>query len=43
MQYYEGLNDARILYGKRFASARRGWTGEKGDFLSILLEGRETS
>ena len=43
MQYYEGLNNARMLHGKRRTSARHGWTGEKGDFLSILLERRETS
>lgn len=43
MQYYEGLDDAKMLHGKRRTSARRGWMGEKGDVLSNLVEGRETS
>ena len=35
--YVEGLNDARTPLGKRRASARRGWAGEKNGFFSILL------
>jgi hypothetical protein len=33
-------NDARTLRGKRRASARPGWAGEKRDFFSLLLAGR---
>jgi hypothetical protein len=35
--YVEGLNDASTPHGNRCVSARRGWAGEKSDFLSILL------
>jgi hypothetical protein len=34
----EGLNDARMLPGKKRVSARRGWADETSDFFSILLE-----
>jgi len=33
----EPLRDARTPHGKRRVSARRGRTGEKSDFFSILL------
>jgi hypothetical protein len=37
LRYVEPLSDARTMHGKRRASARRGWAGEKSDFFSILV------
>jgi hypothetical protein len=37
LQYVELLSDTRPPLGERRVSARRGWVGEKSDFLSILL------
>ena len=35
--YVEDFDEPRTMLGMRRVSARRGWPGEKGDFLSILL------
>ena len=37
IRYVEDFDEPRTKHGKRRASARRGWAGEKGDFFSILL------
>jgi len=39
LRYVELLSEARTPLGERRVSARRGWAGEKSDFVSILLEG----
>ena len=41
LRYVEPLSETRTKLGERCVLAHQGWVGEKSDFFSILLSGKE--